>query len=109
MIRLVPAPVFKHKVRITVPGEPEPAELLLTFRHMTAQRRAEWFAQSTDKDIALAVADVVAGWEGVTDAEGKEIGFSAETLALFLNGYEAAANEILRAWMVALTESRLKN
>lgn len=109
MIRLVPNPTFETLVRLTVPGQPEPVEVPMTFRHMTAKQAAEWFSASKDKPSAEALSDIVRDWRGVMGEDGQAVAFSTDALAALLENYLPAASEILRAWQLGLTESRVKN
>lgn len=109
MIRLVPDPTFETLVSLTVPGQPEPVEVPMTFRHMTVKQAAEWFAASKDKPSGEALSDIVRDWRGVMGEDGKEIVYSDKVLAALLANYQPAAREIVRAWQIALTESRVKN
>ncbi|PIQ26130.1 hypothetical protein COW64_12355 [bacterium (Candidatus Blackallbacteria) CG18_big_fil_WC_8_21_14_2_50_49_26] len=109
MIRLVPDPTFETVVRMTVPGQCEPAEVPMTFRHMTAKQAADWFAASKEKPSAEALADIVCGWCGVMGEDGAELPFTPESLAALVKNYQPAAREIVRAWQLGLTESRVKN
>lgn len=109
MIKLVPDPTFDTVVRLTVPGHPEPIEVPMTFRYMSVKRCAEWFKSNAEKPAAEALAEIVQGWRGVMGEDGKEVAFSADALADLVGNYAPAANEILRAWQLELTESRVKN
>lgn len=109
MIRLIPDPTFDELVRLTVPGLPEPVDVPMTFRHMTARQASDWFSASKDKPSAEALADIVRGWRGVMGEDGRDIAYSAEALAALLENYQPAASEIMRAWQIGLTESRVKN
>lgn len=109
MIRLVPEPTFETSVHLTVPGQPETVEVPMTFRHMTAKQSAEWFEKNKDKQSAKALADIVVSWRGVMGEDGKEVVYSDKALSALLTNYQPAAREIMRAWQLGLTESRVKN
>lgn len=109
MIRLIPNPTFERQVRLTVPDLAEPVEIGMTFRHMQQAAAAKWFAAALDRPSSEAIGDIVCGWSGVLGEDGKEIVFSAEALAQLLANYAPAASEIVRAWQLGLTESRVKN
>lgn len=109
MIRLVPDPTFETLVRLTVPGQPEPVEVPMTFRHMAVKQVSDWFAAAQERPTAEVVAEIVCGWRGVMDEDGKPVDFSPAALAQLLANYVPAASEIVRAWMLGLTESRVKN
>lgn len=109
MIKLVPDPTFETLVRLTVPGHPDPVEVPMTFRHMTAKQSAQWFESCKDKPVAEALAGIVADWRGVMGEDGTEVGYTPEHLAALLENYQPAALEITRAWQLGLEESRVKN
>lgn len=109
MILLNPDPTFEQMVRLTVPGQPEPVEVPMTFRHMTAQQASEWFAAQKDRPVSDAIGELITGWSGVMDADGKAVAFSQPALAQLLENYQPASMEVVRAWQIGLTESRVKN
>lgn len=109
MIRIVPAPTFKVAVSFTEPGAVEPAVIDMEFRHKAPTALAAWWQSAQERPVATALAEVVVGWSGVIDDTGADVAFSAETLARFLEGHGPRALELFRAYVAALTESRLKN
>lgn len=109
MIKLVADPTFEHLVRLTIPGEAKPAEVLMKFKHMTAAQRQAWYESKTQDTVSKAVAEILLGWRGVLGEDGKEVEFSSEALEQLLQNYGAAADEIVRGWLLGLTESRVKN
>jgi hypothetical protein len=109
MIKLVPNPTFEQTVKLTVPDLIEPVEVVMQFNYMTAAQSAEWFKASSDKAIDIALAEIVIGWHGVMDDQGKEAPFTKEALQQLLLAYQPASLEIVRAWQQGLTESRVKN
>lgn len=109
MIKLIPDPTFEHLVRLTVPGQPDPVEVPMTFRHMTVVKMAEWLKAQADRPVADALGEIITSWRGVMGEDGQVVAFSVSALASLLENYPAAALEIVRAWQVGLTESRVKN
>lgn len=109
MIKLNPSPTFDAKVRLTVPGQDEPAEVQFTFRHMPLDKMQPWFLDNRERAIAEALDEIIAGWSGVQDESGAEVAYSCESLGGLLNNYQPAAQEIIHAWQFALAESRVKN
>lgn len=55
------------------------------------------------------LAAVIADWDGVYDEEGNAVPFSKEMLRKLLDAYHNAGAELVRAYVRALTESRLGN
>ena len=109
MIKLVPNPKFDCPVKLTVPDQSDPVEITMSFRHMTAAKSAEWFEAGKDKQLDEAVGEIVCGWTGVVAEDGSEVAYSQENLRQLLVAYQPAALEIIRAWQIGLTESRVKN
>ncbi len=109
MIRLNPDPTFDALVKLTVPGQPEPVGVPMTFRHMAGDKLPEWFASSREKNKADALDEIIAGWSGVTGDDGTAVPYSKDALATLLNNYQPATAEILRAWQLELSSSLVKN
>lgn len=112
VFRFTPAPEFWADVRITVPGSDEPGTLRLKFRHLGREALADWIAKPTkagvDSDAAY-LGEVVVGWEGVQDDEGRDVPFGQAAFGRMLDAYPAAGREVFAAYVTALTESRAKN
>lgn len=109
MIKLTPNPTFESPVRLTVPDQAEPVEISMTFRHMTAEQVAQWFKDCAEKPLGQAIGEFIAGWSGVMGEDGKLVDYSTEALQTLLKNYQPSGNEIIRAWQLGLTESRVKN
>lgn len=109
MIKLIPNPTFEKTVGLTVPDLLEPVEVVIKFKYMTAAQSAEWFKSSSDKAIDIALGEIIVGWSGVMDEQGKEAAYSKENLHMLLAAYQPASLEIVRSWQQGLTESRVKN
>jgi hypothetical protein len=105
MFSLNPKPVFWVPVRLTVPGEPEPATLELQFAHMATDQLKSWVDDAKERatNDADTIRTIVRDWRGV-DAE-----FSEAALAQLVRNYPASAAEIFEQYLRALTESRTKN
>lgn len=108
MLKLVPNPTFTAPVQITVPGGALET-LRVTFRHKSADGLAAWFTANVEKSAKEALLEVIESWSGVVDEKGEEVPFSDEALDRLLHGYKPAANELITAYVKALTESRAKN
>lgn len=109
MIRLVPHPTFKARVPFSVPGEDAPAVIEIEFAHKAPGVLAAWWETVKGKPIAEGMADIVKGWAGVVDAAGAEVPYTADALAQFIGNSSTRGEELLRAYLRELTESRLKN
>ena len=109
MIRLNPDPTFDVLVKLTVPGQLAPVEVPMVFRHMASDKLSGWFESNRDKKPADALDEIVAGWSGVMGDDGTMVAYSKNALALLLKNYQPATAEILRAWQLGLSESRVKN
>lgn len=109
MFRINPAPTFRAKVPLTVPGEDKRGLVEFVFRHKTRQQFAAWWEAIEGRKDADILADVVAGWEDVIDEQGEPVPYSPEALALLIDRFPASAAEILLAYRRGLWESREKN
>ena len=103
MLKITPDPKFTADVKISVPGQEEPAVVQLTFKYLSRTAMAEWHETAKDKALADALAEIVLDWSGF-DAK-----FTAKALSQFLDNYPAAGMEILSAYSRQLFESRVKN
>jgi hypothetical protein len=108
MIRLVPNPTFKSRVRFTQPGA-EDALVEFEFRHKSPAALTAWWQAAEERPAHEALADVILGWSGVIDDTGADVPFTAEALAVFLAGHAPRGRELLAAYLRELTESRQKN
>lgn len=109
MIRLIPAPTFKAAVGFTVAGAEELATVDVEFKHKAPEALAAWWASASERPVAEALLEVVAGWSGVIDDTGNDVAFSADNLTRFLSAHGPRPRELLAAYLKALTESRQKN
>jgi hypothetical protein len=108
MIKLIPSPTFKSRVKFTQPGSDD-ALVEFEFRHKAPAALSAWWSGAAEKPVAEAMADVILGWSGVIDEQGNEIPFSSDMLAVFLAGHATRGRELFAAYLRELTESRQKN
>ncbi len=108
MIKLIPNPVFKSRVKFTQPGADD-ALVEFEFRHKAPAAFQAWWAAAADKPVAEALAEVIVGWSGVIDETGADVPFAADTLAVFLAGHGPRGRELMAAYFRELLESRQKN
>jgi hypothetical protein len=108
MIRLIPNPTFKARVRFTVPGA-EDAIVDFEFRHKSPTALAAWWESMQDKSLASALAGIIVGWSGVIDEHGDEVPLTEDALAAFVAAHAPRAHELMGAYLRELTESRQKN
>lgn len=120
MFKIVPNPVFTCDVLLSVPGEPAPAKVRMSFRHKSRtdlhayQARAYDIALQAGKPGADALyvdylAEIIDGWTGLADASGNPLAYTREHLALLLNTYASAGPEIVRAYTRQLADARAGN
>lgn len=108
MIKLVPSPTFKARVRFTQPGADD-APVEFEFRHKAPLAMASWWQGAVGRPVAEALAEVIVGWTGVIDESGAEVPFGVDALTMFLAGHGPRGRELLAAYLRELTESRQKN
>ena len=77
-------PEYEQIVATVEPPNPDmdPAEIVLRFRYLDRHEREEFMAalpgqRKMDVDIAQ---DLLTGWEGIEDEDGRAVGYSAEAL-----------------------------
>ena len=103
MFKLKPNPTFWTKADLSVPGEPEPAQIEVQFRHKSIPEINDYFARLPGRTDADALGEIIAGWRGVDDQ------FNDDSLAALLANYPASARELFEAYRRELLESRRKN
>lgn len=103
MFKLNPAPTFKAKVSIPIPGQAKPADIDVEFKHLSAAQRAEVFGNLDAKTKLEFVSELVVGWSGVDQA------FSAKALEALLDNYPAATTAIIEAFNREFFGARAKN
>lgn len=120
MFRIIPNPTFTCDVPLSVPGVDKPVTIKVTYRHKGRkalhdyQVRAVELAMQADapdaqEQYAAYVAEVVEGWAGVGDADGKPLPYTAANLAALLEAYPAAGAEIVRRYSQQLSHARAGN
>jgi hypothetical protein len=109
MIKLVPDPTFKAQVPFTVPGATEPAIIEIEFAHRSPVALDAWWQSAKGRPVATGMVEVIKGWSGVVDETGAEVPYSPAALAQFIGNSSTRGEELLRAYLKELTESRLKN
>lgn len=103
MLKITPDPTFKADVKISVPGQEEPAIVKMVFVYKTRVEMFEFLEAQKEKPLTDTLAEVITDWEGFDQK------YSKENLVLFLENYPAASLEIWTAYNKQLFESRVKN
>ena len=104
-LRLNPAPTFRAKVGIPVPGQEKPEVIVCEFKHMTRDAFRAFSEQvnaGTVSEVDSLMA-MLAGWDGV-DAP-----FSREAVQTMVQAYHGAAYAIAQDYARELTAARLGN
>lgn len=98
---LSPAPTFKAKVSIPVPGKTaEPVEF--TFKGRTRDEFKAFIESLTDRDDVDVIMDIASGWE-LEDA------FDKKNLEELTQNYLGSARAIIEKYLNELTQARLGN
>jgi hypothetical protein len=110
-IRQVPNPTFVQNVMLTQVGIDELQSCRFVFNYLPLADAQAKYEAVKDQEAATAMLNFVSGWvaDDMLSANGGPIDFSEAELRQFLLHHPPAAGEIIRAYFVALTESRLKN
>jgi hypothetical protein len=110
-IRQVPNPTFVQNVMLTQVGIDEPQSCRFVFNYMVLQQAREKYDEVKDQEIAAALLNFVSDWvaDDMLGEDGLPVEFNEDALRKFLAHHPPAAGEIIRAYFVALAESRLKN
>lgn len=109
MFKLNPSPDFACAVPLSVPGQPEPLDLQVTFKHKNKAALQSWFESVAGKPDAALLHDVIKSWSGMQDDAGAEVPYSLSALTELLNNYACAHQELFAAYLRELTESKRKN
>lgn len=121
--KVTPNPTFSEFVQLSVPGSPVPARISVTFRHKTGKEVETWFESNKDRPAVDGLDEVIAGWgepvlnekceeePGISPigADGEKLPYTREALATILTNYSASTDELVRGYLRALRESRVKN
>jgi Phage tail assembly chaperone len=110
MFSIIPNPLFSTVVRLSVPGTEEGAPITVTWKHKGARALSAWLASAaTRTDDAEFLAEVISDWQGVHGADGAAVPFSRESLAVLLDAYPSAGQELVRHYRHELADARAKN
>ncbi|MFN6994409.1 MAG: phage tail assembly chaperone [Aquincola tertiaricarbonis] len=104
MLKLIPNPTFKQKVKIMAPGGAE-HEVTLEFKHhtkdeMEALFKSEAWKSGNDVDNVMAIA---VGWEGV------EAPFNAASVATLFQHYQSAPAVFVSEFVTGQVGAKLGN
>lgn len=109
MFKVAQSPTFSWPVEIEVPGEGKPAKhrIELTFKRIS-QSELDELSKSSKSD-ADTCREVVCGWKGVQDEDGKELDFSPVNLNRLLD-VSGVAYQIIATFYYAMEgAARRKN
>jgi|GEM_PF-948129 hypothetical protein len=110
MYKLTPPPsTFVADARFTVPGQAEPALIKVEWRYKSKDDLQAWIRTRDGVDHLESLAEVIAGWSEICDADDQPLPFSRQALAVLLNSYPAAGRDLVGAYIGALFDSRLGN
>lgn len=101
-LNIAPAATFVAAVRIHVPGGGD-VPVNFTFLHKGKTAIKAYIERAKTIDDLDAVAEIVAGWEGV------EAEFSREALGQLLDAYPTAAVSILEGYLGEIGKAAAKN
>jgi hypothetical protein len=109
MLKINLEPTFTNDVEITVPGQPEPGTIPLTFKYRSRKDYVDLIdsfdekkTKKKPKALHVAFQDFVLGW-------GLDEEFNPKNIETFLGNYPAAYQEIFTHYSKMLLVSRVKN
>jgi hypothetical protein len=102
MFKMQPAPTFRAKVKIPVPGEAS-GVLEVEFRHKTRKALKAYLEGTKDREDLDALEEIIVGWSGA------EVEYSREALATLIDNYAGAAAALVGAYAKELADARLGN
>lgn len=109
MFKINPAPTFRARVPLSVPGADSAVTVEFEFKHKGRTALAVWWKSVDGRKDAEILAEIIASWKGPIDDKGEPVQFSVEALSQVLDNYPASAAEILTAYEKELWKSREKN
>lgn len=113
MFKLSPEIEFAADCQLSRPGVPVATVVKLTFRHKGVEARDDWLKRYVEAAKGSAesgvLLEVVAGWDGIVDDSAAAVPFTPEAFAMLVGNFPTAADEVVRAYVRAMTESRAKN
>lgn len=104
-LRINPAPEYDVSVDIATPGAP-PQKLIVRYRYKPKQAALDWLREVKDRPPGTEVdtlAEIIAGWDGV------DVPYSRDNLALLLDNYHTAVNDLLIGYLSSLRGARAGN
>lgn len=109
MFQIDPAPTFDAVAPLSVPGKPDPVEVVVTWRHKRKTAIAAWISGARGRTDVEILGEVIEGWTGMQDKQGADVPYSALALSNLLENYPAAKDDLFRTYLRELTESKRKN
>lgn len=98
---LNPAPTFKAKVDIPVPGG-RTEKVEFTFRHRTREEFVRWLEESDSKEPHVLILEVACGWELAEP-------FDEESVKVLLANYIGSLPAVMETYIRELSGRREKN
>ncbi|MEY2654569.1 MAG: hypothetical protein RLZZ524_1597 [Pseudomonadota bacterium] len=111
MIRLKPSPTFRFRVELAVPGSEDRAKFTLIGKHQGQSALKAWAEKAGEmegKDVVF-LSSAIAGWEDVTDDEGKPVVWNEQNFGALIDAYPGAGLAIFQAYIRELSAGRTKN
>lgn len=102
MFVIATKPTFEWPVEFEIPGDRKPIKVQFTaeFNRLPQSRLDEMFTDTPPKDEDL-VHEVMAGWKGVQDEDGKDLDFTSVNLGMLLE-VAGMRQAIVRAFFEAI-------
>lgn len=108
MFKLNPAPTFKADVSLSVPGMPVPHPVVVTYRHKTRTAMLDWLKRTAGRPDVVTLGEVIVEVEGLHDDGGNAVAYSPAVLAILLENYPVAHDELFQGYLRELAEAKKK-
>jgi len=103
MFKIQPDPTFEADVKLSVPGQKDPATVRIKFHYKGRDESAEFVKTLKKKSYYEACKEIIVSWQDF------DVEYSEDNLAKLLANYVPAGNEILMAYCSELAGAREKN
>lgn len=108
VLKLDPAPTFSVDVTLTGHGDTPGPTLGVEYKHMGKKAAAAWMEaqQGSERPAAETLCEIIAS---IKVGDGDPVTVTPEIFEAVMDDYPRPFQDLLREWMIALHEGRIKN